>query len=82
MPKVVVPFHPHFGSPFHWTYNASSGAKEAWHLAYEHSLIAAVPKAELINDWFTQMKTNLQTKYSEVIKKFEACKINDHKWIN
>jgi hypothetical protein len=33
LPRVVAAFHPHFGSPFHWTYK-EKGIREAWHLAY------------------------------------------------
>jgi hypothetical protein len=81
LPKVVAAFHPHFGSPFHWNYD-KDGQREAWHLAYEHSLIAAEPQAELILDWFKQFKANLQLDYHAVLHKFAGCKIADHRWIS
>lgn len=51
LPKAVLTFHPHYGSPFEWTYNGE-GEKESWHLSYETGFIAAEPKSELIKDWF------------------------------
>jgi hypothetical protein len=70
LPKAVVAFHPHFGSPFHWVYEESSGEKLTWHLAYEHAMIAAEPRTELIRDWLNELKANIQLTFVEVVNKF------------
>jgi hypothetical protein len=65
-PKAFMFFHPHYGSPFNWTYSSLINSKIAWHLGYENNFIAAVKRSELIIDWFESLLNATQTPYEYI----------------
>jgi len=63
LPKVLLFFNPHYGSPFQWVANKQTNTKEAWHLGYENSFIAAVKNSKFIKEWFEFLMRAVQTPY-------------------
>jgi hypothetical protein len=73
-------FHPHYGSPFNWTYNSLINSKIAWHLGYENNFIAAVKGSELILDWFESLLNATQTPYEYIEQEFIRCDMFVERW--
>ena len=43
LPEVVMYFHPHYGQPFHWSYDSHSNTKNMYNIALDSFFIAAQP---------------------------------------
>lgn len=64
-PSVLMYFHPHYGQPLSWVYDANQNTKNMWHVALDSNFIAAEPEAQLLKDWVRTFTKFLSRPYNE-----------------
>lgn len=60
-------FHPHYGQPFHWTFDSHSNTKNMYNVALDSFFIAAQPETALLKDWIRTFTTFLSRPYNETL---------------
>ena len=65
LPRVLMFFHPHYGSSFDWAFDGQANTKRLTLSAYENNLLAAEPNQPLFWDWLQEFARFITTPYEE-----------------
>ncbi len=80
LPKVVMYFHPHYGQPFDWTFDAEANTKNIWHCALDSNFIAAEPESQLLKDWVRTFTKFLTRPYNENLGEMIRLNVQNERW--